>query len=191
VKPGQEGAEAGSIKIDILTAPQSHFQGTGARTDERRVRPRPSVGIHAHPVNEASTLEEGLVPIELSGERSSDDSFRAGVFLPHPYTFLLMKLFAFKDRFEDSDKEYGRYHALDLYTIVVTATEEEWGQAQEFHDRFKEDPYVMEAGRLVSEYFSTIEDLGMLRMRESSYYQSGLQLDEFMLAFQELFPLYD
>ena len=191
VKPGPEGAEAGSIKIDILTAPQSHFQGTGARTDERRVRPRPSVGIHAHPVNEASTLEEGLISMELSGTRSSGDSFSSGVFLPNPYTFLLMKLFAFKDRVQDADKEYGRYHALDLYTIMATTTEEEWGQAQEIRDRFKEDPYVLEAGRLVSEYFSTLENLGMLRLRESPYYRSRLQLDEFMSAFKELFPLID
>ena len=111
--------------------------------------------------------------------------------MPNPYTFLMMKLFAFKDRVHDADKEYGRYHALDLYTIMATTTEEEWGQAKEFRDRFKEDPYVVEAGRLVSEYFSTLENLGMLRLRESPYYRSGLQLDEFMLAFQELFPLYD
>lgn len=111
--------------------------------------------------------------------------------MPNPYTFLLMKLFAFKDRVQDADKEYGRYHALDLYTIMATTTEEEWGQAQEIRDRFKEDPYVLEAGRLVSEYFSTLENLGMLRLRESPYYRSRLQLDEFMSAFKELFPLYD
>lgn len=74
---------------------------------------------------------------------------------------------------------------------MATATEEEWSQAREFHDRFKDDLYVVEVGRLVSEYFSAIEGLGMLRLQESSYYRSGLQLDEFMSAFQELFPLYD
>lgn len=191
VKPGRESDGVGSIKIDILTGPRSRFLGTRARTDDRRVRPRPSVGIHAHPVNEASTLEEGLISIELSGKRSSGDSFSAGVFLPHPYTFLLMKLFAFKDRVQDSDKEYGRYHALDLYTIMATTTEEEWSQAKEFHDRFKDDPYVVEASRLVSEHFSAVDDLGMLRLQESPYYRSGLQLDDFMSAFKELFPLPD
>ena len=50
VKPGPGGSEAGSVKIDILTGPQSRFKGTRVKADARRVRPNPSVGIHAHPV---------------------------------------------------------------------------------------------------------------------------------------------
>jgi hypothetical protein len=46
----------------------------------------------------------------------------------------------------------------------------------------------MEAGRLVSEYFSALERMGMIRLRESPYYRPDLQLDEFMSALQELFP---
>lgn len=191
VRPGRESGKFGNIKIDILTGPQSRFEGTSAKADGRRVKPRRSVGIHAHPVNEASTLEEDLISIELSGKRSSGDSFNAEVFLPHPYTFLLMKLFAFKDRIQDSDKEYGRYHALDLYTIIATTTEEEWDQAKELHDRFKDDRYIQRASRLISEYFSTNESLGMIRLQESPYYRSGLQLDDFMAAFKELFPIPD
>ncbi len=45
----------------------------------------------------------------------------------HPYTFSMMKLFAFKDRLDDAEKEFGRYHTLDLYTIMATTTEKEWG----------------------------------------------------------------
>jgi hypothetical protein len=59
-KPGPGGAEAGSVKIDILTGPQHCFQGTRVKADSRRARPNPSVGVHAHPVDEALTLEEGL-----------------------------------------------------------------------------------------------------------------------------------
>jgi hypothetical protein len=47
IKPGLGGIEAGSIKIDILTGPRSHFKDTTVKTDPRRARPRPSVGIHA------------------------------------------------------------------------------------------------------------------------------------------------
>ena len=45
-----------------------------------------------------------------------------------------------------------------------------------------------EAGQLVSEYFSSLDRLGMIRMRESPYCRPELQLDEFMSALQELFP---
>lgn len=189
VKPGPGGADAGSIKIDILTGPQSRFQGTRVRTDARRARPNPSVGIHAHPVDEAPTLEEGILPVTLAGKLGSGELWQAEVFLPHPYTFLMMKLFAFRDRLGDADKEFGRYHALDLYTILATTTEEEWRYALELSDQQGDEPYVMEAGRLVSKHFSALDRLGMIRLRESSYYRPELQLDEFMSALQELFPV--
>ena len=44
-------------------------------------------------------------------------------------------------------------------------------------------------GRLVSEHFSALDRVGMIRLRESPYYRAELQLDEFMLALQELFPV--
>lgn len=189
VKPGPEGIEAGSLKIDILTGPQRFFNGTKVKTDARRARPRPSVGIHAHPVDEAPTLESGVLPVLLEGELSSGDPWSCEVFLPHPYTFSMMKLFAFKDRFEDPDKEYGRYHALDLYMILATTTEKEWESALERRDQQDGEPIVEEAGQLVSEYFSTLDRLGMVRIRESLYYRPELQLDEFISALQELFPV--
>jgi hypothetical protein len=100
----------------------------------------------------------------------------------------MMKLFAFRDRLDDANKEFGRYHALDLYTILATTTEEEWRYALELRDQQVDQPYAMEAGRLVSEYFSALDRLGMIRLRESPYYRPTLQLDEFMSALQELFP---
>jgi hypothetical protein len=127
-KSGPSGSAAGSIKIDILTGPRSFFIGTKVKADARRARPKPSVGIHAHPVDEAPTLENGISPILLDGKLSSGLPWSCEVFLPHPYTFSMMKLFAFRDRFKDPDKEYGRYHALDLYMILATTTEKEWGK---------------------------------------------------------------
>lgn len=188
VKLGPGGSQAGSIKIDILTGPQTRFQGTRVRTDARRARPTPSVGIHAHPVDEATTLEEGLLANPLVGELSSGEPWKDEVFLPHPFTFLMMKLFAFKDRLDDPDKEFGRYHALDMYTILATTIEGEWERAHALGSQHRDEPYVIEAGRLVSKYFSTLDCLGTIRLRESRYYQPVFQLDEFMSALQELFP---
>jgi hypothetical protein len=188
-KPGPGGTFSGSVKIDILTGPQDHFQGTKVRTDARRARPNPSVGIHAHPVDEAITLEEGLLPVKLVGKLGSGKPWQVEVFLPHPYTFSMMKLFAFKDRLDDSNTEFGRYHALDLYTILATTTEEEWRYALELRDQHQNRPYVLEAGHLVSRYFSALDNLGMIRLRESTYYRPELQLEEFMSVLQELFPI--
>lgn len=163
VKLGPRGDQAGSIKIDILTGPQSCFKGTKVKSDARRARPpNPSVGIHAHPVDEIPTLEEGLLQSTLVGKISSGDSWESQIFLPHPYTFLMMKLFAFKDRVYDADKEFGRYHALDLYTILATTMEMEWKQALELRDKQGDELYILEAGRLVSKHFSTLNSLGMI-----------------------------
>ena len=188
VKPGPGGGKAGSIKIDILTGPRTRFDGTAVKADIRRARPNPSVGIHAHPVDETPTLEEGLLPETLTGNLSSGRPWQAEVYLPHPFTFAMMKLFAFRDRREDADKEYGRYHALDLYTIMATTTESEWREALSMRERYAKEPYVKEAGRLVSKYFASLDSLGMIRMRESRYHRTQLQLAEFMSALKELFP---
>lgn len=190
VKPGPGGTDVGGIKIDILTGPQSRFNGTTVKADTRRARPKPSVGIHAHPVDEALTLEEGLLPIVLKGALSSGEAWKSEIFLPHPYTFSMMKLFAFRDRFEDPNKEFGRYHALDLYTILATATEEEWEYALQLRDQYKKDPFNIEAGHLVYEHFSTPERLGMIRLRESPYFRPELQIEKFISALQELFPVW-
>ncbi len=100
----------------------------------------------------------------------------------------MMKLFAFKDRLEDESKEFGRYHALDLYTILATTTEEEWEDALRLRNQNEEQPYVVEAGQLVSEHFSAIDRMGMIRLRESPYYHAEFQLDDFMSMLMELFP---
>jgi hypothetical protein len=188
MKPGLGGAEAGSVKIDILTGPRSRFQGTRVKTDDRRAKPNPSVGIHAHPLNEAPTMEEGLLAYTLNGKLSSGQLWEGEIFLPHPYTFLMMKLFAFGDRLDDEVKDFGRYHALDLYTILATTTETEWNQALEFRDRHRGEPHVVEAGNVVSLHFSALGRLGMIRLRESPYYEAELDLGSFMSALQEIFP---
>lgn len=188
IKPGSGGIRAGSIKIDILTGPQSFFIGSKVKTDGRRIRPHPSVGLHAHPVDEIPTLEIGLLSISLQGSLSSGDFWKAEVFLPHPFTFLMMKLFACRDRMEDTNKDFGRYHALDLYTILATTTEKEWIQAQAIRDKNAEEPYIVEAGNLISKYFSELNQMGMIRLRESPYFRPELQIDEFMDALKELFP---
>ncbi len=186
-KPGPRGV--GSIKIDILTGPKEAFSQTKAKADQRRVRPKPSIGLHAHPVDEAITLEQGLVPVSVEGRLDSGENWAAEVFLPHPYTFLMMKLFAFRDRLDDGNKEFGRYHALDLYAIAATTTEDEWRYALELKEQCRGLSYVAEAAGLIGRYFSAIDQLGIIRLKESPYYRSDFQLEDFMAALQELFPL--
>ena len=100
----------------------------------------------------------------------------------------MMKLFAFRDRFGDPDKDMGRYHALDLYAGLALATEPEWEGALELSRRHRETPAFAEATNIVERYFSSLTGEGMLRMRESPYCRPELQLDDFLSALHELFP---
>ena len=75
--------ENGNLKIDILTGPEHCFRGTKVRTDSRRVKPNPSIGIHAHPTDEALTLEENLLGKTVSGTLSTGAAYDAAVYLPH------------------------------------------------------------------------------------------------------------
>ena len=111
---GSDWRAGRSLKLDILTGPRSSFAGTGLCTDERRVRPNPSVGLHAHPVDEVPTLEENLLTVSVAGKLSSGEIREDEVLLPHPFSFLTMKLFALHDRLDDKEKDFARYHALDI-----------------------------------------------------------------------------
>lgn len=188
VRPGPSGGRDGSLKIDLLTGPQICFRGSSAQVDARRVRPRPSVDLHAHPVDEAITLEEELLPVQVIGTKSHGQPFEAEVYLPGPFTFAMMKLFAFRDRVHDPDKQYGQYHAMDVYSALATSSEGEWNQAIVLRNRFAADPMVKEASRIVAEHFSTPQSLGMLRIQENEYFRKELQLSEFREALVDLFP---
>ena len=189
IKPAGGGREAATLKIDILTGPRAAFSKSNVRVDDRRVRPRPSVGLHAHPVDEAPTLERNLLPVTVSGTLSSGEPWTGEVFLPHPFTFAMMKLFAFRDRLKDRDQEKAQYHALDVYSIVATTTEEEWKQALMLRDEFQQHPFVIEAAHIAHEYFARPEQMGLIRLQESRYYRDDFNLRDFSSVLLELFPL--
>ncbi|MCK5133159.1 MAG: hypothetical protein KAR40_13540 [Candidatus Sabulitectum sp.] len=177
-----------SLKLDILTGPVSRFVGTNVKTDNRRAKPRyPKVDLHAHPTNEAISLEEYLEPVKISGITSSSTQVSGVVFTPHAFTFLMMKLFAFRDRYTDKNKDYGIYHALDIYSILATTTEEEWESAFELKEQYRNDQYFVDACSIVQSFFSDKESIGIIRLKESPYYQENFEVDDFIINIINLF----
>lgn len=186
-RPGPEGGEAGTLKIDILTGPEKTLRDAGVIAKDRRARPRPKISLHARTLDEALTLEEHLKEVIIEGRRSDGENDTAVVLLPHPFTFITMKLFALRDRIDDSEKDFGRHHALDLYTTLAIMTEEEWEVSLELQRRTISDPVMVEASRLVRELFGNEFSRGVLRLKENSYYRTGFQLKEFLQALRDLF----
>ena len=183
-KPGPKGGEAGGFKIDILTGPVERLREIGVKADSRRAHPVPKIEFHAHPLDEALTLEEHLksVVIESSGRQGE-------VFLPHPFSFIMMKLFALRDRQDDPEKDYGRHHALDIYTIVAMMTSREWEESLQLAEKYKHSSKAQEAAGIVKEMFKDELSPGVIRLRESKYYKPSFQLVECLRALKDLFKI--
>jgi len=143
------------LKIDLL-APEVHEERVVM--DARRIRPRGVHGLHAHVVPEAETLDQ--MPLELVLEEGGS------VLIPHPFTFLMLKLFAFRDQVDDEDRGSGRYHAYDVFRIVAMMTVDEWNQAQGIRRRFSGSPRLNTAREIVASQFGSLTSVGILRLRE-------------------------
>lgn len=149
------------VKIDFLAPPVSSENKPLVKINKPRIKPRKAENIHAYLTEEAITLEENLIPLTIEDEGNSID-----IFLPHPYTYLVLKLFALRDRLEDAEKDFGAYHSFDIYRIIAMMTEQEWEQAIAMRDKFADEPKIQEARAIVNELFSSTDSIGILRLRQ-------------------------
>lgn len=151
------------IKIDLLAAPpETERERSLVKISRPRIRPKKAKNIHGYLTEEAVTLEENLQPIDISeaGEPTLE------IYLPHPFSYLVMKLFALRDRLEDEEKDFGAYHAFDIYRIVGMMTEDEWNEAVELRNRFRSAPKIREAANIAGDLFAGLESVGVLRVRQ-------------------------
>ena len=176
------------VKLDLLVGPVGALRAK-LQGDRRRLRPRGrSVGNHAHPTEEAIGLEDDPLAISVEGKRSDGAPHRATVFIPQTFPFLMMKLHAFDDRKDDAAKEQGRHHALDVFTIVGTMTEEEYEGALRTGRSLYGEGHVARSRHIVRESFSTATAPGIIRLREHPLFQPDFALGEFIVVLGEIFP---
>jgi hypothetical protein len=180
------------VKVDFLTGPREIFAGDPrVQVGSRRVRLRQSVGLHAHAIDEALNFENGTMALHIEGRLSSGNTYAAIVQVPSAFTLLLMKLYAFRDRCQDEDKDLGRHHALDIYRIIAMMSEQEWEQTLQQIREFGQHPVIIEAARIVRTLFESPESLGSIRLREHPLWDDGMALDEFLSAIQDVFQQLD
>jgi len=173
---------AGSIKIDLMVGPLGDlFDPNSVKRDERRVRPRAFGGLHAHPLDEAVAVEEHTFPVPLGD---------AGVlvYVPQPFTYLLMKLLAFRDRCHDLRKDMARHHAMDVYRIIGMITPDEDSVVRALAATHLNHPKVFEARRVVGEHFAVPDSLGILRLREHPLFFSRMDLNRFREELSAILP---
>jgi hypothetical protein len=182
VKAMPAGSPLPVVKVDLL-APS--LEAGNVSVDERRIRPHGYKGLHAHVTPEAITIQEYLTPVALRCRESA-----VAVFLPHPFSYVLLKLYAFRDRREDPAKDLGRYHAFDIYTSIAMMTEEHFLEAGILRKEFEAADPLLEAREIVGAFFDTPTALGALRIREHAR-QVGIRdedvdLDGFLRDLRDL-----
>jgi hypothetical protein len=132
-------------------------------------------------------LTDSPLEIQVEGILSDGSAARTPVKIPHPFTYLLMKLTAFRDQRGDANKDLGRHHALDVFRIVAMLTEPERDRVLALIRQFAADAQVQSCAELVKSDFASKTARGILAMRQHPLWQNDQQLDLFLETLQELF----
>jgi hypothetical protein len=152
-----------NLKFDFLAAPVTGKQAEKVRADDRRIRPREKTEtpMHAHTTPEAMTIEEHLISVNI-GEPDQP----LEVFLPHSFSYTLLKLFALRDQIENEAKKFGRHHAFDIYTTWAMMTEEEFVKAEDLRRQYADVGVMPEGIAIAGELFADENAKGMIRLKE-------------------------
>jgi len=180
-----EGAPR-NLKFDFLAAPVFGEQAKKVKADVRRIRPRAVTGapMHAHTTPEALTVEEHLLAVNI-GEADR----RIEIFLPHPFSYVMLKLFALRDQIDNEAKKFGRHHAFDIYSTWAMMTEEEFGQAEDLRQQYADVGVMPEAIEIAAALFADENAKGMIRLQEHARLENVelVQIGEFIKDIRTLF----
>ena len=181
----------GPVRIDLLTCDIPTELTNLVRMRSMRVRPTGDVPLHAYLTREALELERSPRRFLLRGTRSDGTADEVRIHVPNSFTYLLMKLHAFRDRMNDSRKSLAAHHALDLYRIVAMMTRDEYDLVLELLRRHADSPAVLSATRIVSEQFNDRRAMGMIRLetgaRDAGMPRSNIRGNEFRDILREFF----
>ncbi len=174
------------IKVDLLVGPLGQFR---ERLHVKGVRARPigPINLHAHTVEEAVHIDESPITLTISGNRSNGEAAEAQVRLPQPFTYLMMKLFAFRDRKEDEDNNLGRHHALDLYAIIAMQVETEYQESLYLGNQYASNDRVKTAREIIRSDFSAPTSIGAIRLREHPLFRPDFPVADFLAVLGEIF----
>lgn len=155
-----EGMSA-TVKIDLLAGPVAESDAELVHIKEMRLRPVNGQGLHAYLTPEAFSLAKGRQEFDI-GE--GDESII--VYVLHPFTYLILKLFALRDRLARTTDSKQRYHALDLFAVWASLTEDEWDQARAWSREYSGEMRMQEAQSICRELFGDGTARGVIALRE-------------------------
>lgn len=182
----------GPAKIQLLTSDVPDQHANKVKIKPPRVRPLADVQLHAYLTKEALALALSPFKLTLQGNRSDGASAEMTIHIPNPFTYLLMKLHAFRDRRHDERKNLGEHHALDIYRIVSMLTRDEYDLVRALSKTFADFDAVATASVVVRDAFSDDRGIGLLRLRAAATHTglkwSDIRSDELGSVLKEFFP---
>lgn len=169
--------DAGRVEINFLTGPIEDPSVTkDIQIKGPRVRPKGAVQLHAYLTPEVFALSDHIQAI----------SNRGNLYVPSGITFLIMKLHAFKDRFQKNDQEKAAHHAMDTYRVISMMTEAQFNESKSLLQRKSESTVCSSTSEVVEKYFA--HNLpGVLKIREHPLYRREFELETFCSVLEELF----
>lgn len=178
------------LKLDFLCPSINDQNQDLIEQDQRRVRPKSAKKLkkeeklHARKTQEAISLEDYLQSISLNQNTV--------VYIPHPFTYLILKLFAIKDHLEQPEtKGKSQHHTFDLYRSVAMLTDEEDQQATLLVQKYPD--VAQEASNIIQAFFASQDSLGTLALRqylfENQVKIDGNSIENFLSYLHSLFNL--
>lgn len=178
------------VLIDILSAPPLENDIDKVIIKKPRIKPQGITEFHAYLVEEAEFINIGLINVSEFFKNNSVHN----LFILSSYNFILLKLFAFNDRINDETVDYGRHHAFDIFATILNMDENDWENANTQLHQMKSSNLLNRIQELINKYFSSSNDLGILRIKETILYQNNKRefdkyINDFINDLKELFAL--
>ena len=178
---------ATDVKIDLLTGPVTEAVKPQLKMDDnRRVRPRGDLKLHARHTPEALGLAENQEALLIHGQLLNGAEYQGMINIPSPFSYLMMKVTAFGDQVDNEKRVFGRHHALDLYRIIAMLNEEQYAQTKQQFTKHSNDLNAQCVMTLAKELFGSTESPGIIRMKEHAFYDNNLDIAAFISALQDL-----
>lgn len=176
------------IGIDLLAGPIPAESRNAVRFRKPRVAPRNTSGLHAYLTEEAFALTLATHRINIGGANSQID-----VFIPHPFAFLILKLFALRDRLKKTADAKPKYHAFDLYAIWSGMSPEEYHEVRALVREHRSHAVVAESATIVATHFAQMDAPGAIALVEQAathgHRPTRDAVERFMRDLQDLFAV--
>lgn len=182
------------IEVDILTEPPNEKDSDKVKIkNKQRIKPVGVKNFHAFMHKEAYLLSSFLVKASSYVEPQLQTKFK-NIYLPSSFSFLVMKLHAFRDRINDTNKEFGKHHAYDIFTTIRNMDEADWKTAVQQRKYYQGKNIFIESNKIVRQFFDSEISNGIIRIKENELFQRRKNLfnkdiENFMKDLNELFVL--